>query len=69
MSPTRSRWRIPADFLPDGRVPLTYHGDDRRWGAAGDSCTLQSVAKGQEFVLDLRTYPGVRRWMEELINV
>jgi hypothetical protein len=66
-SRTRSRWRIPADFLPDGRIPLTYHGDDRRWAAAGDDCTLRSVAKGQEFVLDLRAYPGVQRWVEGLI--
>jgi hypothetical protein len=64
----RSRWRLPADFHPNGRVPLTYHADEARWRGDGDFCRLQSVAKGQEFVLDVAEYPGVQRWAEELIR-
>lgn len=64
----RSRWRLPADFHPNGRVPLTYHGDETRWRGDGDFCRLQSVAKGQEFVLDLARYAGVRRWAEQLVQ-
>ena len=67
-SPGRSLWRLPADFLPASRVPLTYHGDSSRWRADGDFCRLQSVAKGQEFVLDLTHYPGVQRWAEKLVQ-
>jgi hypothetical protein len=68
-STSRSMWRLPTDFQPGGRVPLTYHRDPSRWSPARGGCRLQSVAKGQEFVLDLQSYPGVRRWAEELIGV
>ena len=64
----RSQWRLPADFLPGTRVPLTYHGDPERWTATADGCRLRSVAKGQEFVLDLEQYPGVRAWAEGLVG-
>jgi hypothetical protein len=67
-STKRSIWRLPADFQPEGRTPLTYHANASRWSAARDGCRLQSVAKGQEFVLDLQTYPGVQRWAEELVG-
>jgi hypothetical protein len=64
----RSLWRLPADFSPRQRTALTYHGDPARWTDDGDFCRLQSVAKGQEFVLDLKEYPGVRHWAERLIG-
>ncbi|HET7695747.1 MAG TPA: hypothetical protein VFK57_08580 [Vicinamibacterales bacterium] len=64
----RSIWRLPSDFLPGSRPPLTYHGDARRWVDDGDSCRLQSVAKGQEFVLDLADYPRVRQWAGDTIR-
>ena len=66
-STRRSVWRLPGDFLPRSRPPLTYHGAPSRWTADGDFCRLQSVAKGQEFVLDLDQYPGVREWADALI--
>jgi hypothetical protein len=53
---SRSLWRMPAFFAPssDGRT-LSYHGDPARWKTADDEwIQLQSVAKGQEFVLDCR---------------
>lgn len=64
----RSIWQLPSDFHPAGRTPLTYHGKSSRWTAHADFCRLQSVAKGQEFVLDLTRYAGVRRWAEELVQ-
>lgn len=64
----RSRWRLPSDFLPGSRRPLTYHGDVSRWTDDGDSCRLRSVGKGQEFVLDLEDYPGVRRWADAFLR-
>jgi hypothetical protein len=63
----RSRWHLPSDFHPGARTPLTYHGSKSRWEADGDRCRLQSVAKGQEFVIDLSQYPGVQRWAEALL--
>ena len=64
----RSLWRMPADFLPGARPPLTYHRDPTRWGSDGKFCRLQSVAKGQEFVLDMAAYPGVQRWTRRLLG-
>ncbi len=64
----RSVWRLPADFLPGSRRPLTYHGDASRWTGGADHCRLQSVGKGQEFVVNLAEYPGVQRWAEELVR-
>jgi hypothetical protein len=66
-SPFRSLWHLPADFLPDARTPLTYHAELSRWRRTKNGCRLQSVAKGQEFVLSLDAYPGVNRWAEGLI--
>ena len=64
----RSVWHLPADFLPGARRPLTYHGALSRWTATDDGCRLRSVAKGQEFVLDLDDYPGVRRWLDGVFS-
>jgi hypothetical protein len=65
---TRSIWRLPSDFMPISRPPLTFHASPSRWTQIKDGCQLQSVAKGQEFVLDLDVYPGVRTWAEELVS-
>lgn len=58
----RSLWRLPSDFMPRSRPALTYHRSPSRWTETEGACRLQTVAKGQEFVLDLNEYPGVRRW-------
>lgn len=64
---SRSVWRLPSDFLPRGRPALTFHRSAERWKKIKDGCRLKSVAKGQEFVLDLDQYPAVHRWAEELV--
>jgi hypothetical protein len=63
----RSRWRLPIDFLPRGRKPLTYHSRPSRWASASDSCTLTTVGRGQEFVLEADAYPEARAWAEGLV--
>ncbi len=68
-NPRRSVWRLPTDFMPGSRPALTYHGATLRWTATEDGCRLQSVAKGQEFVLTLDEYPGVRRWAEAMVSL
>lgn len=67
-SPRRSVWRLPSDFLPGSRPALTYHKNLSRWTRTEDGCRLQSVAKGQEFVLDLNEYPGVHEWAEATVS-
>lgn len=67
-SQRRSVWRLPADFLPGSRTPLTYHHRQSRWTVTAGGCRLQTVGKGQEFVLNLEEYPGVRQWAETLVR-
>lgn len=66
-SPPRSVWCLPSDFMPRSRPPLTYHGSPSRWTETEEGCRLQSVAIGQEFVLNLSKYPEVRRWAEAMV--
>jgi len=55
-SPTH--WQLPAWFFPEnGRFPLTYHRDINRWELTEDAVLLNSVNRGQEFVLHLDYYP------------
>jgi Nucleotide modification associated domain 3 len=66
---SRSVWRLPAWMNPSmGHVNLTYHSDPKRWNLDGDSTLLQSVAKGQEFVMDVGTSDQARNWLYQLIQ-
>lgn len=65
---TRSVWSLPSWFLPENRVPLSYHGDQARWQVDGSWVTLQSVAKGQEFVIDGDQYPDLAPWVDSIIS-
>lgn len=66
----RSVWRLPAGFYPtEGKSALTYHPDKKRWEIENDDWVkLQSVAKGQEFVLDTKHYPDINKWLAELFS-
>lgn len=65
---SRSLWDLPAWFEPRcGRPPLGYHEDPSRWTRAGDRVRLQSVARGQEFVLDTTHYPEAIPWLHTLL--
>jgi hypothetical protein len=64
----RSRWRLPKWFHPTGRrSALTYHGDAKQWELDEKHAYLQSVGRGQEFVLDARDYPEAVDWAKRLI--
>lgn len=65
---SRSKWRLPAWFLPTGRPPLTYHSAESRWRAETNSVMLQTVAKGQEFILDAAHYPEAHGWIKSIIR-
>lgn len=65
----RSTWRLPQCFAPRSSVkPLSYHADPHRWKRSGKDCLLQTVGRGQEFVLDLDDYPGVVQWLHKVFQ-
>jgi Nucleotide modification associated domain 3 len=63
-----SAWRLPCWFYPNQRMPLSFHAKPDRWSDDKDYCRLQSVARGQEFVLDTDQYPQALPWAQQLIN-
>ena len=68
-SSSRSVWSLPGWFSPEGsRPPLGYHSDAGRWRPDGERVDLQSAARGQEFVLDTRSYPEAVPWLTDLLQ-
>jgi hypothetical protein len=66
---TRSWWRLPKWFHPAPGVPLlSSHEKHDRWYLKGDACFMQSVARGQEFVLDVEHSPEAIEWTVSLIR-
>ena len=63
-----SQWRLPAWFMPEGRPPLSYHGDTKRWTADRQYVQLDATSRGQEFVLDLDHYPEALEWMAGIVR-
>ena len=65
----RSIWQLPAWFHPAIRPScLSYHHTPERWTNKGDHVLLQSVGRGQEFVLDCADYPEALPWLCELFS-
>lgn len=64
----RSLWSLPAWFAAEGRPPLGFHSDLRRWQRDGDRVDLQTVGRGQEFVLDMGSYPEAIGWLVDLLR-
>lgn len=63
-----SNWLLPGWLMPTERVPpLSYHGDASRWLRAEEGTVLSAVAKGQEFVLPIDSYPEATAWLQELL--
>ncbi|MBI5489098.1 MAG: hypothetical protein HY905_17315 [Deltaproteobacteria bacterium] len=65
---TRSVWRLPGWFYPDGGGTLGYHGDRRRWSRDGEHAVLRSVGRGQEFVLAGGDDRRVGDWVRGLVE-
>jgi hypothetical protein len=65
---SRSVWRLPGWFDPRGRRPLGYHSDPDRWTSDGKHVLLQTVSRGQEFVLDAEEYPQAWAWARHLLD-
>lgn len=66
---TRGRWLLPKWLYPrEGRPALTFHGDLRRWQMIKDGIILQTVGRGQEFVIDSDYYPESLAWIKDLFR-
>lgn len=66
---SRSDWSLPEWFHPgEGRPALGYHQDPSRWRRSDTDVRLRSVARGQEFVLDLDCYPEAGDWLASLFQ-
>jgi len=63
-----SVWALPRWFHPNGRPALSYHGKPVRWTDCNNSMRLQSVGRGQEFVLDVDEYPEARGWVRSIFR-
>ena len=66
---TRGRWLLPPWFHPQGRQStLSYHHDPQRWSSGPMGTHLDSVRRGQDFVLDCDHYPEAIAWAASLIR-
>lgn len=49
----RSVWRLPECFHPEHGTRVSYHENTKLWSLRDDGhCTLHSVGRGQEFVIE-----------------
>jgi hypothetical protein len=66
---SRSVWSLPSWFMPRAdRAPLSYHAQSNRWQKGAEGVTLRSVAKGQEFVLNMTQYPEADGWLRQVVR-
>jgi len=64
-----SLWELPSWFFPDGKkTPLTYHSNLDRWTKQNGKVFLQTVGRGQEFVLNTKDYPEAIDWLKDLFQ-
>ncbi|MFO7680451.1 MAG: hypothetical protein R6X34_10405 [Chloroflexota bacterium] len=65
----RSLWRLPVWFHPENRPShLSYHGRPKSWRRQDGFVQLQTVGRGQEFVLDCDHYPEAADWLQTLFT-
>lgn len=66
---TRGVWQLPSWALPNsGKPPLSYHSDATRWRKNEAGVLLRTVSRGQEFILDLDSYPEAEGWVRGLFR-
>ncbi len=65
---SRSVWRLPSWMDPTSTpgLSMSYHRNPTRWRKDGEHTLLQSVAKGQEFVIDVGDSTEARQWIDSL---
>ena len=66
---SRSHWQLPGWFYPRDRPPpLSYHRSEKRWHRAGPWAYVESVGRGQEFVIDADGIPEADVWLHSLFD-
>lgn len=67
---SRSVWQLPGWFHPSGKKStLSYHHCLKRWTLENGYVLLNSVGRGQEFVLNCEEYPESVDWLCNLLNL
>ncbi|MDR8398456.1 hypothetical protein NE850_19125 [Paraburkholderia sp. USG1] len=65
---SRSVWRVPRWLLKNPEQPiLSYHRDSARWRIDGECAIVQTVGKGQEFVIDVGDCKDASQWLHSLV--
>lgn len=68
-SENRSRWRLPQWFYPPGGRPLlSYHYDKKLWRRRKPWVFVNTVGRGQEFVIDVGGIPEANGWLRSLFD-
>jgi hypothetical protein len=62
----RSVWRLPAFMHPERGSVLSFHRP-HRWQKGSNCCFLQSIGKGQEFVLNAEP-ADMEKWIARLFQ-
>lgn len=67
--PSRTLWKVPAWLKsPENGAKLSYHNDPERWTTdIYGNTLLQTVAKGQEFVIDVSENMEFNDWIKSII--
>lgn len=64
-----SLWKLPKWFFPSKRKSsLSFHNNEEVWEKRKDCVYLQTVGRGQEFILDCQEYPKALKWISNLIT-
>ncbi|MFY9986043.1 MAG: hypothetical protein WAK31_14860 [Chthoniobacterales bacterium] len=64
----RTLWLLPDSFRPKDKHTMTYHSNEMRWKPCGAGYHLQTVGRGQEFILKTKDYPGIISWTGSLFK-
>ena len=65
----RSLWRLPSSFCPNDEHTMMFHRKQERWQPCEEGYLLQTVSRGQDFVLGTRDYPGTISWAGSLLKM
>lgn len=64
----KSQWLLPSWFYDVDKPSLSYHTSPSRWLSLGEHVLLNSVARGQEFILDCADRPQASRWVLDILH-
>lgn len=66
---SRSLWRVPDWMDPSASgFELSFHTDKSRWSRQKGALHLQTVGKGQEFVMDTGASLAAQDWLMSLVR-